>query len=217
MDLVDESGHRSGTGPITFQVIIGQQFSSSAITTDGTLPNPADGTGYKPYQGSSHTYSVDGGAVASGFSYTWTVLDNTNATLIPGNSNTYSINTANPAAVVINWGNAIPLAGNNYKVKVRKQNTSTGCYIDQILDITILQNTFNATVLDYGDQCQHGETGTMIATWTVTKTGGANDWHFDYVIKDINNNVVTGSTVWVSGSTKNVDFNVTNEAGVYKT
>jgi len=199
----------------SFTVTVSEAPSLSDISTDGA---PAtDGSGYKPYQSSSHTYTVDGGIATSGYSYTWTVLDNANSVLSPGSANTYSINATNPAAVVISWGASIPLAANNYKVRVRKTSNSNTCFIEKELAVTILENLFNATVADYGDQCQHGESGTMIASWTINKTGGANGWRFDYEIWKDGLLVYAANNVAVSGITGTVELIVTNQPGVDKT
>ncbi len=197
-----------------FTVVINQNPSVTDISTDGTVS--ADGSGYKPFQGSQHTYTVNGGSATVGNTYTWKVLDKDNTELTAGNANTYSIDTSNPAAVVINWGGSIPLSGNNYKVVVRESNSS-GCYTEKELTVTILENTFNATVVDAGDECQSGESGISVASWTINKTGGANNWVFDYVIKEGPTTVFSGTGVAANGGSASIQYNVTNAAGVDKT
>lgn len=172
----DENGK---VATFTFAVVINQNPLITEITTDGTIS--ADGSGYKPYQGSQHTYTVDGGSATAGSTYTWKVLDTNNTELTAGNANTYSIDTSNPAAVVISWGGSIPLSGNNYKIVVRESNSS-GCYTEKELSVTILENTFNATVVDQGDACHTPQSANTLIDWEITKTGGTNIWYFSYKI-----------------------------------
>ncbi len=178
----DENGN---VGIFTFTVVVNENPVLTTITTDGTVS--ADGSGYKPYQGSQHTYTVDGGTATSGSTYTWKVLDKDNAELTADNANTYSINTSNPAAVVITWGGSIPVSGNNYKIVVKETNSS-GCNTEAELSVVILENTFNVSVIDHGDECQTGFVGQSTATFSITKIGGSTHYSFRYVIKE-------GSTV----------------------
>ena len=208
----DENGN---VGSFTFTVVVNENPVLTTITTDGTIS--ADGSGYKPYQGSQHTYTVDGGTAASGNTYIWKVLDKDNTELTAGNANTYSINTSNQAAVVITWGSSIPISGNNYKIVVRKANSTTSCYTEAELSVTILENTFNATVVNAGDECQAGDTGTSVASWTINKTGGATNWSFDYEIKVGLTTEYSASGVSVSGASTSIEYIVTNQAGVDKT
>ena len=214
MDIVDETGNRSAE--LTFEVKIGGQFTLSDISTDG-IP-ATNGSGYKPHQSSTHTYTVDGGTADPDFTYTWTVLDNANTVLSPGSANTYTINATNPAAVVISWGASIPLAANDYKVRVRKTSNTNTCFIEKELAVTVLENEFNAEVVEQGEQCQTGEAGTTtIVEWKIEKSKGADDWRFDYEISDGVTVVASGFEVPVSGDTKSIFFNVSNQAGVDKT
>lgn len=200
----------------SFTVTVSEAPTLTDISTDG-IP-ATDGSGYKPYQSSTHTYTVDGGTANLDFTYTWSVLDNANTVLSPGSTDTYTINTANPAAVIINWGASIPLSANNYKVRVRKTSNTNTCFIEKELAVTVLENLFNATVVDLGDQCQSGEAGTTtIVEWITNKTGGANNWRFDYEISDGVSVVASGLEVPVSGNTKSIFFNVSNQAGSDKT
>lgn len=200
----------------SFTVTVSEAPILTDISTDG-IP-ATDGSGYKPYQSSTHTYTVDGGIAAAGYTYTWTVLDNANSVLSPGLANTYTIDATNPAVVLISWGASIPLAANNYKVRVRKTSNTNTCLIEKELSVTVLENLFNATVVEQGDQCQSGEAGTTtIVEWIINKTGGANNWRFDYEISDGVGAVASGLEVPVSGNTKSIFFNVTNQAGVDKT
>jgi len=118
--------------------------------------------------------------------------------------------------VVITWGGSIPTSGNNYKIVVRKTNSS-GCYTEAELSVVIMENTFNATVVDAGDECQSGDTGTSVASWTINKTGGASNWSFDYEIKVGPTTEYSASGVLVSEASTSIGYIVSNQAGVDKT
>jgi len=207
----DEDGFVSS---FTFTVVVNENPTITTITTEGTISE--DGSGYRPYQGSTHTYTVDGGTATTGSTYTWKVLDKDNSELSAGNANTYSIDTTNPAAAVITWGASIPISGDNYTIVVTKTNSSN-CSAEAQLSVTILENTFNATVVDAGNECQAGESGTTLTSWTINKTGGADNWIFDYVIKVGETEVYSASAYPASGSTVSISYPVSNEAGVDKT
>ncbi|MDX9881255.1 MAG: choice-of-anchor L domain-containing protein [Prolixibacteraceae bacterium] len=207
----DENGNGSS---FSFTVVVNENPVLTNISTDGTIS--ADGSGYKPYQGSQHTYTVDSGTAEPGSDYEWKVLDKDDTELTADNANTYSINTTNPAAVIITWGSSIPTSGNDYKIVVRKTNSS-GCYTEAEFSVVILENTFNATVVDAGDECQSGDTGTSVASWTINKTGGASNWSFDYEIKVGPTTEYSASGVLVSGASTSIEYIVSNQAGVDKT
>ncbi|MDP3913489.1 MAG: HYR domain-containing protein [Bacteroidota bacterium] len=204
----------------SFTVTVSEAPSLSDISTDGAAAT--DGSGYKPYQSSSHTYTVDGGIATSGYSYTWTVLDNANSVLSPGSANTYTINATNTAAVVISWGASIPLTANNYKIRVRKTSNTNTCFIEKELSVTVLINNFNVKVEDSGDDCQSGEMGTTNIWWNLTQTGGSSNWHYKYeIVEDIGGVLTTvvplTNILYSTVTPLTIYYPANNTVGVQKT
>ena len=134
-------------GTFTFTVEVNQKPVLTSMTTDGTVSS--DGSGYRPYQGSAtrHIYVNAGNDYYSRQHLTHRkILNGSDTELTEGTANTYSIDTSNPAEVIITWGTSIPITGNDYTIVVTETNSTTGCYAESELTVTILENTFNATV-----------------------------------------------------------------------
>ena len=71
---------------------------------------------------------------------------------------------------------------------------------------------------DLGDECQSGDTGSSsVASWTINKTGGTENWVFDYQIKVGTTTVAFGNEIAANGSSTSIEYIVSNEAGVDKT
>ncbi|MDT8309540.1 MAG: HYR domain-containing protein [Bacteroidales bacterium] len=83
-------------------------------------------------------------------------------------------------------------------------------------NITVVPfDTIDIEVVDFSDDCQSGETGTTTITWDISKTGGTNDWTFNYTVKEGSTTVASGTGIAASGNTQ-VSYIVTNEAGSIK-
>jgi hypothetical protein len=73
-------------------------------------------------------------------------------------------------------------------------------------------------VVDLGDGCQSGETGSKtLITWEIIKREGKNNWVFDYTISDGPTTVKSGANVEVTGNSTQVSFEMDNETAVSKT
>ena len=166
-EVTDEAGNAL---TIDFDVIVNDDPTIGSISTDGA---PAtDGSGYRPYQGSQHTYSVTDEA---GFTFTWRVEDSGSSD-ITGSLTTSGQGTSD---FDITWG-AASMPG-DYTVYVVKQNQSTSCEVETSLGITVL-NSFNPKVQDFGDAC-HEVTGSTIMDFVVYLDPGtrvAPSWSFDW-------------------------------------
>ncbi len=166
-EVTDEAGN---TLTIDFDVIVNDDPTIGSISTDG-IP-ATDGSGYRPYQGSEHTYSVTDEA---GFTFTWRVEDSGSSDI------TGSLTTSGQVTsdFDITWG-AASMPG-DYTVYVVKQNQSTSCEVETSLGITVL-NSFNPKVQDFGDAC-HEVTGSTIMDFVVYLEPGtrvAPSWSFDW-------------------------------------
>ncbi len=202
----------------SFDVVVNNNPSIGSITTDGS--SGTDGSGYRPYQGTQHTYSVTDEA---GFNYTWRVENSGSTDITSSLPNTGQ----GSADFTIIWdADAMP---GNYTVFVVKENQSTGCNIETSLPLTVL-NGFNIRVQDFGDAC-HEVTGSTIMDFVVEVAPNprvAPQWSFDWnlYLDGGGTPVQTGSvnvsaqdsyTVSITvnvgdGSEKNYRFEVTNGA-----
>ncbi len=154
----------------SFDVVVNNEPALGSISTDGD--SGTDGSGYKPYQGTEHTYSVTDEA---GFSFTWRVEDSVSTDI----TSSLSISGQGNADFDITWGlNSMP---GNYTVFVIKQNQSTSCETETSINITVLNN-FDPKVQDFGDAC-HEVTGSTTMDFVVFLEAGtrvAPQWSFDW-------------------------------------
>ena len=210
-DITDQNNN---TLSIDFDVIVNTGPTIGSITTDGLSGD--DGSGYRPFQGTQHTYSITDEA---GHDYTWRV-ENSSSTNITGSLPNSGQSTA---SFTLTWdADAMP---GTYTVYVIKQSQSSGCESETSLSVTVL-NGFNPKVQDFGDAC-HEVTGSTLMDFVVYLEPGtrvAPEWTFDWTLyldgteEQTGSSTVTGldsTTVQVTvnvgdASEKNYRFEISN-------
>jgi hypothetical protein len=76
--------------------------------------------------------------------------------------------------------------------------------------VTVDPNPVDIEVVDLGNSCQSGETGSQTSVaWTVNKLSGVGSWTYYYEIKN-GSTVVANATRTVTGSADSVNFTVNN-------
>ena len=194
-EITDENNN---TLSIDFEVIVNSGPTIGAITTDGLLLD--DGSGYRPYQGTQHIYSVTND---SGYDYTWRV-ENSSSTNITGSLPNSGQGTV---SFILTWdADAMP---GTYTVYVIKQSQTTGCESETSLSVTVL-NGFNPKVEDFGDAC-HEVTGSTLMDFVVYLEPGtrvAPEWYFDWTLYLDGTEIQTGSSTVTGADSKTVQVTV---------
>ncbi len=194
-EITDENNN---TLSIDFDVIVNNEPTLGTITTDGAIAT--DGSGYRPYQGTQHIYSVTND---SGYDYTWRV-ENSSSTNITGSLPNSGQGTA---SFTLTWdADAMP---GTYTVYVIKQSQATGCESETSLSVTVL-NGFNPKVQDFGDAC-HEVTGSTLMDFVVyleTGTRVAPEWYFDWTLYLDGTEIQTGSSTVTGVDSKTVQVTV---------
>ena len=178
----------------SFDVVVKNEPAMNAIShipVDG-----ASGSGDSPYQCASYNYYV-AASPEGGFTYSWTVWNGMDTNPATGTQLTAgtdyileNFGSYNDASVKISWSN--DLNPGTYTIKVEKTG-GNGCSSEESLPIN-LQNAFNLSVDDPGNDCKDEAAGPMQVEWTVQKSCGGSNWSFTYYLFQGNFDVFPGAT-----------------------